>query len=171
MATVLNKETKQLILSANTPDYDPSEWLINPDLSSVDSVPKKYWKIVGDQVVEMSPAEKSEVDIILAPQPLDQALSVYREAKNFGIKLQEEFIANNLLLGITQRGLTKHVRKTLQEVNDCITTGSLYDAIDEISRVRPEDFDDAIITAQRLLVFRNKIEEYLGLPLSQQWND
>lgn len=62
MATVINRTTLTLIHSANTPDYPTSEWVINPDLSSLTNVPNFYWKIVGDSVVEMSVAEKSVVD-------------------------------------------------------------------------------------------------------------
>jgi hypothetical protein len=62
MASVLHRTTKVFLDSANTPDYPESDWIINPDLSSVSSVAVKYWKIVGDSVQEMSQAEKDEVD-------------------------------------------------------------------------------------------------------------
>lgn len=171
MATVLNRTTKQLILSANTPEYDVADWIINPDLSDVNSLPPKYWNIVGDAVQEMSQAEKDAVDAALAPSAEDTAREVIRAAMRFAEELQENFIIDNLLLGITQRGLTKHVRVVLKEVNDAMSTGSLYDAIDELSKIRPEDFDDAILTAARLKDFRNKIEAYLGLPLAEKWDD
>ncbi len=58
MANVLNRTTKQYIASAHTPDYDPGDWIINPDMSAVSGVPSKYWKITGDTVSEMSAAEK-----------------------------------------------------------------------------------------------------------------
>jgi len=62
MADVLNRLTKQLLLSVNTPEYPAMEWIINPDLSAVSSVPWRYWKIVGDSVVEMTAEEKAIVD-------------------------------------------------------------------------------------------------------------
>ena len=62
MADVLNRLTKQLLLSVNTPDYPPADWIINPDLSPVAGVPWRYWKIVGDSVVEMTDEEKAIVD-------------------------------------------------------------------------------------------------------------
>ena len=40
MATVVNKTTLQVIKSVNTPEYDPSEWLINPDIPDA---PKRHW--------------------------------------------------------------------------------------------------------------------------------
>jgi hypothetical protein len=36
--------------------------LINPDISAVKDVPRKYWKRVGDQIKEMTAAEKTAVD-------------------------------------------------------------------------------------------------------------
>ena len=66
MADVLNRLTKQLLLSVNTPDYPAIEWIINPDLSQVATVPWKYWKIVGDLVVEMTAEEKA---IVAQPLP------------------------------------------------------------------------------------------------------
>lgn len=65
MATVVNRTTFQIINSANTPDYDPLLWLINPPgldtlLSAAVSV--RYWKVVGDDLAEMTQVEKDAVD-------------------------------------------------------------------------------------------------------------
>lgn len=65
MASVLNRQTKQFIRSVNTPDFDPTEWLINPDLSAVSDVEKKYWKIGKNSVSEMTEQEKAAVDLDL----------------------------------------------------------------------------------------------------------
>jgi len=62
MATVIHRETKQILYSVNTPDYTEEIWVINPDFSNVDGVPQKYWKISGDSIVEMTQEEKSVVD-------------------------------------------------------------------------------------------------------------
>lgn len=62
MASVLNKTTLQYIESVNTPDYPTSDWIVNPDMSNVEGVPLKYWKLDGTDVVEMSQAEKEAVD-------------------------------------------------------------------------------------------------------------
>jgi hypothetical protein len=68
MGAVLNKTTMEYRTSVNTPSYSEDTWLINPDLSAVNGVEKKYWKIEGDPevVVEMSQAEKDIVDAALA---------------------------------------------------------------------------------------------------------
>jgi len=57
----LNK-TPEYLRSVNTPEYssDP-DVLVNPDISSVENVPLRYWKRVGDTIVEMTQAEKDAV--------------------------------------------------------------------------------------------------------------
>lgn len=67
MANVLNRTTKVYLVSVNTPDYPTADWIINPDLSGVQGVPVKYWKIVGDIVSEMNQSEKDAVDAALVP--------------------------------------------------------------------------------------------------------
>lgn len=58
MANVINKTTLQYLQSVNTPDYG-ADWIINPILPDCE---KKYWKVSGDKVVEMTAQEKSVVD-------------------------------------------------------------------------------------------------------------
>lgn len=64
MANVVNRTAVplQILYSVNTPDYDPAEWIINPDLTILETVPIKYCKVSGDLIVEMTPAEKAAVD-------------------------------------------------------------------------------------------------------------
>lgn len=64
MANVVNRIAVplQILYSVNTPDYDPELWIINPDLTILETVPLKYCKVSGDLVVEMTPAEKAAVD-------------------------------------------------------------------------------------------------------------
>jgi len=64
MANVVNRTAVplQILYSVNTPDYDPADWIINPDLSILDTVPLKYCKVSGDLIVEMTAAEKAAVD-------------------------------------------------------------------------------------------------------------
>lgn len=52
----------QYLQSVNTPDYssDP-DVIVNPDISAVQSIPLKYWKRVGDTIVEMTQPEKDAV--------------------------------------------------------------------------------------------------------------
>jgi hypothetical protein len=64
MANVVNRTAVplQILYSVNTPDYPPELWIINPDLTILETVPIKYCKVSGDLIVEMTPAEKAVVD-------------------------------------------------------------------------------------------------------------
>lgn len=62
MANVLHRTTMEFRPSVNTPDYDPADWLISPDLTIVRTVPRKYWTIQGDTLVEMDATQKAAVD-------------------------------------------------------------------------------------------------------------
>jgi len=69
MSDVIHRTTLEQRVSVNTPDYPVEEWIINPDLSAVQGVAKKYWKIVGDDVQEMTQTEKDAVDAALDAIP------------------------------------------------------------------------------------------------------
>jgi hypothetical protein len=77
MAAVLNRTTKQLLSSVNTPDYSTTDWIINPNLSGVMGVPVEYWKITGDVVSEMDQAEKDAVDAILIVGEKDTKIDAF----------------------------------------------------------------------------------------------
>jgi hypothetical protein len=68
MAYVIHKTQRDAagallqLASVHTPDYQTGDWLINPDLSGVSGVAKKYWKVVGVNVTEMNTSEKTAVD-------------------------------------------------------------------------------------------------------------
>jgi hypothetical protein len=83
-----------------------------------------------------------------------------------GWQLLVQFAAENVRLGITQAGKTKHVREVLGPVIMCLLSGSLYDAIAEAKAVAEEDKDAVFLTDARLLAFINKIETHLGIPPS-----
>ncbi len=65
MATVVNKADPTVFhVAANTPDFDPGTWLVNPPSFATlhGTVAPKYWKVVGSDIAEMSAAEKTTVD-------------------------------------------------------------------------------------------------------------
>lgn len=63
MASVILRSAPYTYLtSVHTPDYDVETWLRNPDLSGLDGVAQRYWKVVDDTVVEMTQGEKDAVD-------------------------------------------------------------------------------------------------------------
>jgi len=62
MAVVLNRATKQLRRSANTPDFPVADWIHSPDLASVTGFESKYWIITGDVVTLMDQVARDAVD-------------------------------------------------------------------------------------------------------------
>jgi hypothetical protein len=89
------------------------------------------------------------------------------EAINFGMQCLREFAAENVLLGITVAGMTRTVRTTTADTISALLTGSLYDAIAAAKEIPVESYDSTFVTESRILYFVNKIEAYLGIPLSE----
>lgn len=67
MANVLHKVTFTYKRSVNTPEYMDGAWLINPDPTIIATVPKQYWKIVDEELLEMNSGEKVIVDDLILP--------------------------------------------------------------------------------------------------------
>ena len=63
MANILHRTTLEHRVSVNTPEYPDPPWLEAPNLSAVQGVDQKYWKISGDVVSEMTVTEKNAVDL------------------------------------------------------------------------------------------------------------
>lgn len=68
VANVLNRLTKEFRLSVNTPDYPADKWIHNPVMPDCK---RKYLKIDGDTVAEMTLEEKEQVDFV-APKTDEQ---------------------------------------------------------------------------------------------------
>ena len=69
MSDQINRETMQVFKSVNTPDF-PSDTFMNISGMVLPTCDRKYWKIIGEQVVEMTVEEKTVVDYIEpAPEP------------------------------------------------------------------------------------------------------
>lgn len=79
MADVMNKVTKEVRRSVNTPDFPESEWVINPDLTLLLTVSLRYVKFDAEfKLVEMTAAEKAAVDAAVPKDPaLEQTRSYY----------------------------------------------------------------------------------------------
>jgi len=88
-------------------------------------------------------------------------------AREFGMHLMVTFAAENILLGITQEGKTGEVLTKMAGVMPALQAGSLYEAINQLRAIPPEQYDTKYVTAARLLSAVNKIETYLELPLSE----
>lgn len=127
-----------------------------PAVEAVAGVPAQYVLVENAQKV----TDKAQTAL---DAQLDQVLS---NAMNFGSQLMKDFTKENIVLGITQDGMTGTVRKNMIEVISALQTGSLYDAIAEAKAIPVEAKDAKYITDVRLLAFVNKIEQYLGIALS-----
>ena len=148
----MSKKLNQ-IHNTKAPDYD---WTRSKE-------PKK--------VVEITPQQKDEAEEAIAYVRKDKTRRMIVSALDFGKQLQEDFLIENVMLGITRKGLTNKVRRCLYHVKNAIDTASLYDAIYEISQIPESEFDPDILTADRLLAFRNKIEDFLGLKLAKSYDE
>lgn len=112
MANVVLFNPTQYLKSVNTPDYENNpNAIINPDISSVQSVPLKYWKRSGNIVVEMTTLEK---------QAVDQAELQTRKsfADNFGI--DDMKIVLTALIKVLNTKLPANKQIVKQEVVDAI---------------------------------------------------
>lgn len=82
MANVLNRTTKQYLVSVNTPDYPVGSWIHSPDLSAVVGFSERYWTITGDAVTLMSQAERDAVDAAYLTAARDAAAAQLQQTED-----------------------------------------------------------------------------------------
>lgn len=82
MAAVLNRTTKQYLISVNTPDYPVESWIISPDLSAVVGFDSRYWTITGDVVSLMSQSERNALDAAAVLSARDAAVAQLQQAED-----------------------------------------------------------------------------------------
>lgn len=138
--------------STTLPD---SNWLLMT-VAQLEDHKKKYQS-------EYDLWESSHFSAIDQDKALDKKIS---DTFAFCNKLTRDFVKENILLGITQYGMTSRVRQVTQEVEDCLLSASLIDAMSAIRRIPNESKDSRFITNTRMLAMLNKIESFLGMPLS-----
>lgn len=152
MATALNRVTMQYRKSINTPEFenDP-DWIINPDLSAVNGVPQKYWKLnSNDQVVEMNATEKAEVD-----QKMHRGILKVRKAMSFGRDLIAEFGGLNVDSNLSTATI-KSILEELKPITEALLTGSLNVALYEIDNLQSQYISDDVKN-----YFKTKIISFL----------
>lgn len=66
MSDIIHRTTLEQRFSVHEPDFSSATWIIDPDLSALGGVPKRYWKIVVDDVLEMTAPEKVIADQAIA---------------------------------------------------------------------------------------------------------
>lgn len=160
-------------LTKNVNSLRLQEELIAAGLASV-----QYIDTVGSAISIVFPTELSTGDqnllnsIVASHQVLttrEYVHSVRESAMIFGKKIIDDFVEENIMLGITQANMTNSVRKILREVKDALTTGSLKDAIYELRQIPSDSKDGIFINNTRILAVINKLETYLEItPLSTE---
>lgn len=124
----------------------------------------------GVRILLKSPVTQAIIDQIeaIVPPPAqsntEYAQGIVKQAQSFASQIVVEFAAENILMGITQAGKTKVVADYLADVTRYAQTGSLYEVINEITRLInsgiPADLSP-FVTQVRLEAFRQKIINYL----------
>lgn len=107
MANVIHRTTFEYRESVNSPDYPEVDWLHDPDVSALASVERKYWKVVGDTVVEMSQAEKDAVDAAIAAAQLASQVAEAKDIVDAALRWK----------GSMERAYRALVLVTLSEIN------------------------------------------------------
>lgn len=122
MPTVVHRIDKHVrFVSADDADLFSTDWILNPDLSAVEGVDPKYWKIVGDSITEMSPAEKAVADTDEVSSQRDKtANAAFRpdsHQRAFALLLIDEINLLREQLGLAPRTV-KQFRKALRQKLD-----------------------------------------------------
>jgi len=110
----------------------------------------KRYKLVNDTVVEMHVAEYDAESLVI-------------NAKMHFEKKMVTFAAQNIQMGITQAGKTKDVADFLAMVLTYGQSGSLYEVINEIERLKSEGLPASLspfVTTDRVNDFKAAILEY-----------
>jgi hypothetical protein len=98
--------------SVNTPDYQGNpDVLINPDVSQVVNIERKYWKRDGDTIAEMDTTEKRAV--------LDAELAV-RKAQIDDFSIDSVKIVLTALIKVINQRLPREKKITKQEMIDAL---------------------------------------------------
>jgi hypothetical protein len=104
------------------------------------------------------------------PTPDQLVTAKISQMRKAVVFIQDEFIKENILLGIEQRGLTEQVLNIAAPVMAALQGLALKVAVMRLKEINPSGFDGVILNEERLLKFRNKIEAAFGAPLATSWN-
>ena len=96
---------------------------------------------------------------------------VVSNAIAFGNSLIVQYAAQNVSLGITQAGKTAAVMNYMNLLTSCLSTGSLYEAINQMNVILADTSDTKtnlapFVTNNTIYFYLNQIQTYLGIPLT-----
>lgn len=153
-------------------DGDPTFYIEGSETGEFEEV--VHETVVGKEAV-VNEALKAQVlaereSSRLASEQEQQLRSIVKNAISFGSQLMEDFVIENIVMGITQDNMSESVLDAMAGVESALRTGTLHVAIKRLKEIAPEQKDAKYITDARLLDAVNKLEEYLGMPLSADLN-
>ena len=82
-----------------------SEWIYNPDMSTVEGVPAKYLVITGDIVTEMSQVEKDAVDAAILTARRDAVVDAVMDNLEGDLRQLVRLMISEINILRTQHGL------------------------------------------------------------------
>lgn len=148
MTTELQEETVMVDVVVRTPTGEPS----------IAQICQEKWDdIEADSDEAVAYAQKAQMAVVKA--------QVERISK-FSQELLNQFAAENIAMGITADNKTEEVLDIMLPVMSALQGGAPTVAIKRAKQIDPADYDAKYVTAARLLSYVNKIEAFLGLPLS-----
>lgn len=144
--------------------YSDALKTINPKVEGLEVVGTEWFILASE---ELSPTELGILDNVVIPAVNMQknVVKIIKAAIEFGGETMAEFAAENVLMGITQAGKTKSVTDYCTDIIKYISTGSLYEVMNEIDSLIEQGIPGDLapfITEERLLSFRQKVVDYLG---------
>lgn len=111
------------------------------------------------------------IEVPISKTPTEIYTSIVIAAQTFGQQLITQFAVANVMTGITQAGKTQAMLDYSNNLYLCLSTGSLYAAIDEINALIADTSSEKsnlypFITDSILTGYKNQIQTYLHLPLT-----
>jgi hypothetical protein len=112
-------------------------------------------------------AEEAEADAI------EKAIEKKKAKIDFGVSMIEYYdgFMDSKGFEAQPRTARKAIKAILKPIYNELADGSLRDAIGEIKALTNASFDGVFIRKSAVLKLKNKIEDFLGLPLTQAWNE
>jgi len=122
MATVINKKSLVELKRVDPSKYNTDEWIINPALPDRD---KKYWKVIGDFVVEKNQNEREDFDATV----LEETIKTEKIVKNNNIdKKTAELIANGIFFNGEYFSLSQNAQSNWNAIQTAISSDVLTEA-------------------------------------------
>jgi hypothetical protein len=124
--------------------------------------------LTEEEYAEFVSSIQPEIDAWNATRQALQIEAAIAQAMAFGQNILITFRAENVAMGVLQDNMTGWLLTKLSSVMDAILTGSLSEAIVRLKAIPIAEYDGKYMTVPRMIQFINKIEVYLGVPLTTE---